>query len=379
MSDPTILILSSLAEGDKHGYAMMEDIERIAGVRLGPGTLYGAITRLEQYGWIRPVSSSDRRQPYTLTAAGRAYLDEQLQQLDKLGRDRLEEAKARMKLLTRLAARLYPKPWRDRYGAEFAALLEDVKPDSRASLDIVKGALLMQMTGWNAGRILVVGGLLGALAAFGASYLIPKTYVSQAVVKTTPARTSSIPAADVDREVTDRINEISQNVFSRTALTTIIQRFGLYQGERSRMPLEDVIELMRKNIAILPIQRMVGSPPPRVPAVAIQFSYQDPRVAQMVTQELVSRYIDQNMSAGAHAFAPITLELLDPASLPFNPVSPRPLRITTMGLALGLTLGAIVAYVQRTPQPMLASAGILRRLRWDARLRGHCCPDPHVA
>jgi uncharacterized protein (DUF433 family) len=127
------------------------------------------------------------------------------------------------------------------------------------------------------------------------------------------------------------------------------------------MPIEDVIELMRKNIAILPIQRMVGSPPPRVPAVAIQFSYQDPRVAQMVTQELVSRYIDQNIMSRAKEAVPITLELLDPASLPFNPVSPRPLRITTMGLALGLTLGAIVAYVRRTPQSMLASVGILEK------------------
>ena len=45
MSDPTLLVLASLAEGDKHGYAMMEDIQRFADVRLGPGTLYGAITR----------------------------------------------------------------------------------------------------------------------------------------------------------------------------------------------------------------------------------------------------------------------------------------------------------------------------------------------
>ena len=57
MSDPTLLVLASLAEGDKHGYAMMEDIERFAGVRLGPGTLYGAITRLEERGWIGPVKS----------------------------------------------------------------------------------------------------------------------------------------------------------------------------------------------------------------------------------------------------------------------------------------------------------------------------------
>jgi DNA-binding PadR family transcriptional regulator len=45
-SDPSILILASLAGGKKHGYAIMEDIEAMARVRLGTGTLYGAIARL---------------------------------------------------------------------------------------------------------------------------------------------------------------------------------------------------------------------------------------------------------------------------------------------------------------------------------------------
>ena len=84
MSDPTLLVLASLADGDKHGYAMMEDIQRFAQVRLGPGTLYGAITRLEQRGWIQPVASDDRRQPYTLTAAGRQILEDQLASLHRI-------------------------------------------------------------------------------------------------------------------------------------------------------------------------------------------------------------------------------------------------------------------------------------------------------
>jgi len=96
MSDPTLLVLASLAEGDKHGYAMMEDIGRFAGVRLGPGTLYGAISRLEQQGWIRPVKpSEDRRQPYTLTASGRKHLEEQLAGLNQIvraGQKRLKHA-----------------------------------------------------------------------------------------------------------------------------------------------------------------------------------------------------------------------------------------------------------------------------------------------
>jgi DNA-binding PadR family transcriptional regulator len=93
VSDPTILVLASLADGEKHGYAMMEDIQRFAGVRLGPGTLYGAITRLEQRGWIRPVPSSDRRQPYSLTPSGRVYLEEQVTSLDQVVRTALGRLK----------------------------------------------------------------------------------------------------------------------------------------------------------------------------------------------------------------------------------------------------------------------------------------------
>ncbi len=84
MTDPALLILASLAEGEKHGYAMMEDIRRFADVRLGPGTLYGAITRLEERGWIRALDAEDRRRPYCLTPTGRLHLEEQMKGLDQV-------------------------------------------------------------------------------------------------------------------------------------------------------------------------------------------------------------------------------------------------------------------------------------------------------
>ena len=93
MTDPPFLVLASLADGEKHGYAMMEDIQNFAGVRLGPGTLYGAITRLEQRGWIRPVPTQDRRQPYALTPLGRAYLEEQVTVLNQVVRTALGRLK----------------------------------------------------------------------------------------------------------------------------------------------------------------------------------------------------------------------------------------------------------------------------------------------
>jgi DNA-binding PadR family transcriptional regulator len=83
-SDPALLILSSLADGPKHGYGMMSDIETITGVRLGPGTLYGALARLEKSGLIVSLPAEERRRPYQLTAKGIAALREQLALLQKL-------------------------------------------------------------------------------------------------------------------------------------------------------------------------------------------------------------------------------------------------------------------------------------------------------
>jgi DNA-binding PadR family transcriptional regulator len=93
MSDPTLLVLASLAGGDKHGYAIMEDVQRFAGIRLGPGTLYGAITRLEEKGWIPPVTARERRQPYTLTQAGREHLQGELATLHQIVRTGLGRLK----------------------------------------------------------------------------------------------------------------------------------------------------------------------------------------------------------------------------------------------------------------------------------------------
>ena len=84
MVDPTLLLLASLADGDKHGYAMMTDIEAFAGVRLGAGTLYGAITRAEERGLIQPAAPAERRRPYRLTPSGRQLLRERLELLDRV-------------------------------------------------------------------------------------------------------------------------------------------------------------------------------------------------------------------------------------------------------------------------------------------------------
>lgn len=81
-NDPNLLALVSLAGGPRHGHAILLDVADFAGVRLGPGTLYGAIARLEADGLIEPLPLEGRRRPYRLTPAGRSALGARLDGLN---------------------------------------------------------------------------------------------------------------------------------------------------------------------------------------------------------------------------------------------------------------------------------------------------------
>ena len=93
-SDPPLLVLASLASGPKHGHAMIEDIAQLCGTRLGPGTLYGAITRLEQQGWIEPLPPEERRRPYRITPGGLRVLRAKLNTLHQFTRAGLKRLEA---------------------------------------------------------------------------------------------------------------------------------------------------------------------------------------------------------------------------------------------------------------------------------------------
>ncbi|HEV2201486.1 MAG TPA: hypothetical protein VGR73_16830 [Bryobacteraceae bacterium] len=132
-------------------------------------------------------------------------------------------------------------------------------------------------------------------------YLWPDSYVSQAVVKIVPQQvpTSMVQSA-INQQMSDRINSMAQTILSRTTLTTIINTFGLYPRERSRLPIEDVIELMKKKIEILPVATPAGVSD-RIPAFAVQFSYENRFLSQRVVQDVVSRFIDENIRNRSNA------------------------------------------------------------------------------
>lgn len=84
--EPSLLVLVSLLEAPRHGYAIAEDVERLTGTRPGPGTLYGAIARLLDAGLVRESGQDGRRRPYELTDAGREVVEHELDVLSRLVR-----------------------------------------------------------------------------------------------------------------------------------------------------------------------------------------------------------------------------------------------------------------------------------------------------
>ncbi|HEX6351017.1 MAG TPA: PadR family transcriptional regulator [Candidatus Dormibacteraeota bacterium] len=84
--EPAILVLTSLAERPRHGYAIVQDVQAVAGVRLGPGTLYATLARLEARGLIEGLPAEDRRRPYRITSAGQAVLRDRLERMEAVAR-----------------------------------------------------------------------------------------------------------------------------------------------------------------------------------------------------------------------------------------------------------------------------------------------------
>jgi len=168
--------------------------------------------------------------------------------------------------------------------------------------------ILRRHKGWIFGPF-----LLTLVATVVGVYLWPDSYDSVAVVKIVPQQVpQNMVQSAITNDLADRINSMATTVLSRNVLTTIINNLDLYPRERKRLPMEDVIEnIMRKNVQIIPI--MAGANGRSVPAFNVQFSYPDRILANKVVQEIVSRFISENVSSRSSATTETTQFLKDQA------------------------------------------------------------------
>jgi len=132
------------------------------------------------------------------------------------------------------------------------------------------------------------------------AFLWPDTYISTAVVRVVPPQVpESLVPTNVNLEMSQRINSMAQQILSRSTLTNIINTYGLYTRDRARLPMEDVVENMRKaDVRISNVVSFTTSEGRKaVPAFQISFSYEERNKAQKVCQDLVSRFVNENQRA----------------------------------------------------------------------------------
>jgi uncharacterized protein involved in exopolysaccharide biosynthesis len=246
-----------------------------------------------------------------------------------------------MRRLIRWAARLYPALWRERYGGELDALIAEIQPEWQDLSNVLLGALRMQMMTGSSLKIVAAVGLAGGLLGGVFALRAPDRYVSTGVVRFTPAG-----HADSDRQwALDRFMQMEQEILSRKSLGEMITQpaLDLYQEDRKRMPLANVVGNMRRALSIKPAQSSRG----RVTAFVISCEYPDRFKAQSVVRELVVEFIEQNVTTQRNQTpaAAATLQVLDPASLPERPCWPNRPMMISVGLLGGAVLGLLAVVV----------------------------------
>jgi polysaccharide chain length determinant protein (PEP-CTERM system associated) len=156
---------------------------------------------------------------------------------------------------------------------------------------------------------------LGLVVSVVVAFLWPDTFVSTAVIRVVPAQVPErfVPS-NVNSELGQLINSMTQQILSRGTLTNLINTYNLYPNERKRKPMEDVIEQMRKAVGVSGVRsltRQVGRESSMISAFEVGFSYSDRLLAQRVTADLVTRYIDENIRARASSSVLTTQFLRD--------------------------------------------------------------------
>ncbi len=213
---------------------------------------------------------------------------------------------------------LYPKQWRERYGEEFSVLLEEIPTGLGVLSDVLKGAFLMQLQSLiPAGKTASVFAMAGTIAALAISIWIPSTYIAEGAIRTT---------ADA-REISSTI----QSTLTRATTLALVDKYDLYAAQRGKLPLEDFVEIVRKNTSVSTPQE-VGD----AALIRVTFKDHDPSKAQAIASDLMRLLTAANPKLIASDFP----------GLPLDPAAPNRKVIAFLGLFAGTFFGICVHWLR---------------------------------
>ena len=219
-----------------------------------------------------------------------------------------------MRRLAGILARLYPRAWRVRYGAEFEALLEDAGVSLADLLDIAKGVWKMQTrTIGMMAAMVAIGSLLG----FAGSFAIPRVFMAEQLFQF-----GSGP---------EKVRGLATEVMRRGSLTAVIERNNLFGSERKVKPFEDVIEKMKRSIRVSPNGDGQFS---------VSFTSGDSNESERVVKDLTRLFLEENLRQRGAA-------LLVNVPLNQDEIAPNRRTASVIGLAAGLFAAMALIWFRR--------------------------------
>jgi uncharacterized protein (TIGR03435 family) len=278
-----------------------------------------------------------------------------------------------MRRVLQLLARLYPAEWRARYGAEYAALLEERDAVWRDVVDVAWAAVKLWATSWSFVRVVLPCVLAGGLVAVALLFAMPMRYSSQTVVtvmstyeppKLVDESGQTVVLAHERHEPQDRLFfNMTEASFDRDYLASVIHEKNLYPRERASMPPDDVIEKMRRAIRVIPVARS-RSADEDLSSYAVQFDYADPHVAQQVDRALISRLMIFTLrSAIKRTATPSSAHEVfrvdEAPSFPLKPAGPNRIELGAIGLFGGLVCGVVVSALAGSRLGRVAAVGLV--------------------
>jgi hypothetical protein len=257
-----------------------------------------------------------------------------------------------MRRLLKLLARLYPSTWRNRYAAEYEALLDDATPRPQDTFNVLWGAIKMQLTSRSFIRIVLPCTIAGALIAAAISFTMPPRYVSQFTF--VAAEEYSQPtrwAREINEdEAKSTLSNLRDVILDRDFLASTIQKFDLYPSQRAHTPLDRIIDKMQRAIEIKHAPVTQPGVPGTRSGFIVNFAYSDPHLTQRVEGYLAfwisaetARRARSRPSGLSQPFE--SFVLMETPSLPQKPTGWNWPRKTMAGLAVGLLCGLILATI----------------------------------
>src|ERR1700691_3088000 len=136
--------------------------------------------------------------------------------------------------------------------------------------------------------------VFGGVAGFAAARILPKKYTSKTLVLVQQPESQPVTPTSTDN-VNQRLATMQQQILSTARLEPVIHDLSLYQSDISRLPMEDLVERLRKSITITPVAPMADTRAQNLPGFTITVIFDNPQIAQKICAMITSMFIDEDI------------------------------------------------------------------------------------